>query len=90
MIESVYADRVLIEKFTPETKNAQGYIMPTDFDEPILAGKVVYIGDEVKKTAVGDIVVFNQYDHMEIKLEGDLLVIAREETLICKFKKTDG
>lgn len=90
MIESVYADRVLVEKFIPEAKNAQGYIMPTESDEPILVGKVVYIGEEVKKTAVGDIVVFDKYDHKVIVLEGKELVIAKEETLICKFKKING
>lgn len=87
MIKSVYADRVLIERFIPEAKSAKGYILPTDSDEAILVGEVVYVGEEATKTSVGDTVVFDEFDHREINLEGKILVIAKEETLICKVEK---
>ena len=90
MIKSVYTDRVLIERLIPETVNVQGYILPKDPDETVLVGKVVYIGEEVKNTSVGDIVVFDEFDHKEINLEGEILVIAKEETLICKVEKNEG
>ena len=87
MIDKVYDDRVLIEKISPSSLTEQGYIIPESSMEESLVGTVAYIGDKVEKTSIGDVVVFEQYEYKEVIIEGETLVLTKEESLICKLKK---
>lgn len=84
MIKSVYPDRVFIERIKAEES---AYILPENSsEEEIFAGTVTHIAGNIKNTAVGDIVVFDQFDHKEMEIEGKTYVVAKEESLICKLK----
>jgi co-chaperonin GroES (HSP10) len=88
MIKSVYTDRVFIERIKPEES---GYILPEDSsEEEIFAGTVMYIAENVKNTAVGDVVVFDPYDYKQMIIEGVHYIIAKEDTLICKIEKNES
>lgn len=87
MVDVVYADRVLLEIIDPPEEG--GYIIPQGQEEKSLVGKVVYIGEKVLDTKVGDIVVFEELESKEISLEGDTLTLTREESLICKLKSNE-
>jgi len=46
----------------------------------------MHIAGNIKNTAVGDIVVFDEFDHKEVVIDGDTFVVAKEDTLICKLE----
>jgi len=87
MIKSVYEDRILI-KITPSEEGE--YIIPQGHEpDEELSGTVVYIGEEVKNTIIGDIVVFDQYDYSKITINDVGYILTREENLICKIGKDE-
>lgn len=86
MIETVYKDRVLLERVNPPKGD---YLLPEGSEEKSLVGKVVYIGPKVTDTSIGDVVVFEEFEHSEVNIEGDNLILTREESLICKLKANE-
>lgn len=86
MIKSVYEDRVLIKIVDPSQEEGD-YIMPEghDEEEEQLAGLVVKVGDKIKDTHIGEVVVFGQFDYSKIFIEGVEYILTKEDNLICKL-----
>jgi chaperonin GroES len=84
-------DRVLIKRVEEEQKTKGGIIIPDTAKEKPAEGKVVAVGTgriledgkvralDVKK---GDRVLFGKYSGTEVKVDGEELIIMREEDIL--------
>src|SRR6059058_5778905 len=84
-------DRVIVERLDQETKTASGLIIPEAAAEKPDQGVVLAVGNgkiledgkvrplDVK---VGDRVLFGKYSGTEVKVDGDELVVMREEDVM--------
>ncbi|HEX7048137.1 MAG TPA: co-chaperone GroES [Gammaproteobacteria bacterium] len=84
-------DRVIIKRLEAETKSAGGIVIPDSATEKPIKGEVVAIGKgkilengEVRPLdlKVGDKVLFGKYSGTEVKVEGDELLVMREEDVM--------
>ena len=84
-------DRVIIKRLEAETKSAGGIVIPDSATEKPIKGEVVAIGagkiledGKVRPLAVkaGDKVLFGKYSGTEIKMDGQELLVMREEDLM--------
>ena len=84
-------DRVLVKRLEEETKTAGGLYIPDSAKEKPTRGMVVAVGsgranDEgVRKpldVKAGDQVLFGKYAGTEIKVDGEELIIMREEDIL--------
>ena len=84
-------DRVVVNRFSEETKTAGGIILPDTAQEKPSEGTVVAIGTgtraedgsitplDVKK---GDHVLFGKFGGTEIKVDGEDLMVLRESDIL--------
>jgi chaperonin GroES len=84
-------DRILVKRVKEEEKTKGGIIIPDTAKEKPVEGKVVAVGNgkvlengeqrklEVKK---GDRILFGKYSGTEVKLDGDELLILREDDVL--------
>ena len=84
-------DRVIVRRLDEEEKSAGGIIIPDSAKEKPLQGKVIAAGNgkilengEVRPLDVkeGDTVVFSTYAGTEIKIDGEALLIMREDDIL--------
>ena len=85
------ADRLVVKRVAEEEKTKGGIFIPDTAKEKPQEGKVVAVGkgkvnDDGKLTPldvkVGDRILFGKYSGSEIKLEGDELLIMREDDIL--------
>ncbi len=89
-------DRVIVKRIKEEEKTKGGIIIPDTAKEKPIEGEVVAVGDgrilengqkiplDVK---VGDRILFGKYAGTEIKIEGEELLIMREDDVIAIVEK---
>jgi len=84
-------DRLLVKRFTEEEKTKGGIIVPDSAKEKPAQGEVVAVGngrisEDGKVTALtvkkGDKVLFGKYSGTEVKINGEELLIMREEDVL--------
>ena len=84
-------DRVIIKRLEAETKSAGGIVIPDTATEKPIKGEVVAVGNgkiledgKVPPLAVkaGDKVLFGKYSGTEVKVDGQELLVMREEDLM--------
>ncbi len=84
-------DRVIIKRLEAETKSAGGIVIPDTATEKPVRGEVLAVGagkilDDGKVRAlavkVGDKVLFGKYSGTEVKVDGEELLVMREEDLV--------
>lgn len=84
-------DRVIIKRLEAETKSAGGIVIPDNATEKPIKGEVVAVGagkiledGKVRPLAVkaGDKVMFGKYSGTEVKVDGEELLVMREEDLV--------
>lgn len=84
-------DRILVRRTAEETKTAGGIIIPDTAKEKPQRGEIVAAGkgrisDEGKvmplEVKVGDKILFGKYSGTELKLNGEELVMMREEDVL--------
>ena len=84
-------DRVIVKRLDNETKTASGIVIPDTAAEKPDQGEVVAVGpgkkdDNGKLIAVdlkvGDRVLFGKYAGQTVKVEGDELLVMREEDIM--------
>lgn len=73
-------NRILIKKITPPKGE---YILP---DSETFKGEITHMGPDANENAIGDIVYYEQYDHAEMKIEGEEYVLVYEKCVICKIE----
>jgi chaperonin GroES len=83
-------DRVIVKRIDSETKTASGIVIPDNAAEKPDQGEVLAVGpgrknDEGKviplNVAVGDRVLFGKYSGQTVKVEGDELLVMKEDDL---------
>lgn len=84
-------DRVLVRRAEEETKTAGGIVLPGSAAEKPMTGKVTAVGNgkilsdgskislDVK---VGDNVIFGKYAGTEVKVDGEDLLMMKEEDIL--------
>ncbi|NLI33816.1 MAG: co-chaperone GroES [Deltaproteobacteria bacterium] len=89
-------DRVVVKRIEEEQVTAGGIIIPDTAKEKPIQGEVLGVGNgkvmedgsrrplDVK---VGDRVLFGKYSGTEIKVEGDELLIMREDEILAIIEK---
>lgn len=89
-------DRVIVKRVEEEKKSAGGIIIPDNAAEKPVKGEVVAVGpgkkaDDGKTIAmdvkVGDIILFGKYSGSEVKVDGEDLLVMREDDIMAVFTK---
>ena len=84
-------DRVIVKRLESETKTAGGIVIPDSAAEKPVQGKVVAVGKgkileggDVRPldVKVGDKILFGKYSGTEVKVDGEELVVMREEDVM--------
>lgn len=84
-------DRIIVKRSEPETKTASGIVIPDSAGEKPEQGEVLAVGPgkrndqgeriapDVKK---GDRVLFGKYSGQTVKINGDEVLVLREEDIL--------
>ncbi|WP_133129815.1 co-chaperone GroES [Legionella yabuuchiae] len=89
-------DRVVVRRLEEELKTAGGIVIPDSAKEKPMQGEVVAIGagkvlenGDVRALAVkaGDVVLFGKYSGTEVKIDGQELVVMREDDIMGVVEK---
>lgn len=89
-------DRVIVRREPEETTSAGGIVIPNTAAEKPSQGTIIAIGTgkilengEVRHLAVkvGDKVLFGKYSGSEVKVDGEELLVMREEDIIGVVEK---
>ena len=89
-------DRVIVKRLDEEKTSAGGIIIPDTAAEKPIQGKVVAVGKgkilengEVRPldVKVGDHILFGKYSGTEVKVDGDELLVMREEDVMAVIEK---
>ncbi|MGV8073789.1 MAG: co-chaperone GroES [Syntrophobacteraceae bacterium] len=84
-------DRIVVKRMEEEEKTAGGIIIPDTAKEKPMQGKVLAAGDgkyseNGKRTPLdvkeGDLILFGKYSGTDIKVEGEELLIMREDDVL--------
>ncbi len=84
-------DRVVIERLEEETTSAGGIVLPGSATEKPMQGKVLAAGNgKVNENGdvrpldvkVGDLVLFGKFSGTEVKVDGQEIVIMREDDIM--------
>ncbi|GGY12414.1 co-chaperone GroES [Massilia dura] len=89
-------DRVIVKRLDQETKTASGLIIPDAAAEKPDQGEVLAVGNgKVSDTGtlralevkVGDRVLFGKYSGQAVKVDGEELLVMREEDIMAIVQK---
>ncbi|OGT44609.1 MAG: co-chaperone GroES [Gammaproteobacteria bacterium RIFCSPHIGHO2_12_FULL_38_11] len=84
-------DRVVIKRLDEERTSAGGIVIPDSAAEKPVRGTVVAVGAGKASNdgkiipmavKVGDVVVFGKYSGTEIKIDGEELIVMREDDVV--------
>ena len=89
-------DRVIVKRLDQETKTASGIVLPETAAEKPDQGEIIAVGNgkilengNVRALAVkvGDRVLFGKYAGQSVKIDGQELLVMREEDLFAVVEK---
>ena len=84
-------DRVVVSRLEEEKTSAGGIVLPDSATEKPSRGKIIAVGNgkitdsgEVRAldVKVGDTVLFGKYSGTEVKVDGDELLVMREDDIM--------
>jgi len=84
-------DRVVVKRMEEERTSAGGIVIPDSAAEKPMKGEVIAVGNgkisesgdvRALDVKVGDQVLFGKYSGTEIKIEGEEVLIMREEDIL--------
>jgi len=84
-------DRVIVKRLEEERFSAGGIVIPDSAAEKPVQGKIVAVGKgkiledgsvRALDVKVGDKILFGKYSGTEVKVDGDDLVVMREEDVM--------
>jgi chaperonin GroES len=87
-------DRVIVKRWEEEKTSPGGIVIPDSATEKPIKGEVVAVGNgkilesgEVRKLdlKVGDKVLFGKYSGTEVKVDGEDLLVMREDDIMAVF-----
>jgi chaperonin GroES len=88
-------DRVVVKRMEEERVSAGGIVIPDSAAEKPSKGKIVAVGKgSINKNGdvraldvkVGDTILFGKYSGTEIKLNGEELLVMREDDIMAVFE----
>lgn len=89
-------DRVVVRRLEDERTTAGGIVIPDSAAEKPMRGEIIAVGEgklldngDVRALAVKvkDVVLFGKYSGTEIKLNGEELVVMREDDIMAVVEK---
>jgi chaperonin GroES len=89
-------DRVIVKRIEEERKTASGIVIPDTAAEKPDQGEIVAVGkgkvgDDGKvrplDVKVGDKILFGKYSGTEVKVDGDDVLVMREEDIMAIIEK---
>ena len=89
-------DRVIVKRLENETKTASGIVIPDNAAEKPDQGEVLAVGpgkhdedgDRIEMSVkVGDRVLFGKYSGQTVKVDGDELLVMKEDDLFAVIEK---
>jgi len=89
-------DRVVVRRMEEERTTAGGIVIPDSATEKPLRGEIISVGagkvldnGDVRSLAVkvGEIVLFGKYSGTEVKIDGEELVVMREDDIMGVIEK---
>ncbi len=89
-------DRVIVKRLEEEEKTASGIIIPDTAKEKPQRGEIIAVGPGKKNedgkvqpldVKAGDKVLFSKYAGTEIKVEGEELLIMREDDIMAVIEE---
>ena len=84
-------DRVIVKRMEEERMSAGGIVIPDSATEKPVRGKVLAVGNgkilengdkRALDIKVGDKILFGKYSGTEVKVEGEELLVMREEDIM--------
>ena len=83
-------DKVVIKQMEAEEKTKSGIVLPTQSKEKPQEAEVIAVGSggmvdgkEVKmQVKVGDKIIYSKYSGTEIKIDGETLIIVRQNEIL--------
>ncbi|MGI6007965.1 MAG: co-chaperone GroES [Ruminococcus sp.] len=83
-------DRVVLKQLVAEETTKSGIVLPGQAQEKPQMAKVIAVGpgtDDVKmEVAEGDQVVFSKYAGTEVKIDGEELIIIKQQDILAVVK----
>ena len=76
------ADRLVAKPLEAQAKTSSGFYVPDSAKEKPQMGEVTAVGKEVKEIKIGDKIVYSQYKPDQVKVDGDDLLIMKEEDVL--------
>ena len=89
-------DRVIVKRIESETKTASGIVIPDNAAEKPDQGEVLAVGPGKKNdkgdmsamsVKVGDRVLFGKYSGQTVKVDGEELLVMKDEDLFAVIEK---
>ena len=89
-------DRIIVQRIEETEQRVGGIIIPDTAKEKPQQGKVIAAGGGKKKddgkvipmdVAEGDVILFGKYSGQEIKIEGEEVLIMREEEVLAVLEQ---
>ena len=89
-------DRVIVKRIDSETKTASGIVIPDNAAEKPDQGEVLAVGPGKRNergdlvsmnVRVGDRVLFGKYSGQTVKVDGDELLVMKEDDLFAVVEK---
>ena len=89
-------DRIIVQRIEEAEQRIGGIIIPDTAKEKPQQGKVVAVGGGKKKddgkvipmdVKEGDVILFGKYSGQEIKIEGEEVLIMREEEVLAVLEQ---
>ena len=89
-------DRVIVKRVEEETKTAGGIVLPGSAAEKPSEGEVLAVGAgkpldngqiRALEVKVGDRVLFGKYAGQTVKVDGDELIVMREDDIMAVVQK---
>ena len=84
-------DRVIVKRVEEETTSAGGIVLPGSATEKPSEGEILAVGNgkqldngdiRALEVKVGDKVLFGKYSGNEVKIDGEELIVMREEDIM--------
>jgi chaperonin GroES len=76
------ADRLVAKPLEAQDKTSSGFYVPDSAKEKPQMGEVVAVGKDVKEVKIGDHIVYSEYKPDRVKVDGDELMILKEEDVL--------
>ena len=89
-------DRVIIKRMEEEKMSAGGIVIPDSATEKPIKGEIVAVGEgkpldngsvRALKVKAGDKVLFGKYSGTEVKVDGEDLLVMREDDVMAVIEK---